>query len=485
MAMKKDFDVVIVGGGPGGLAVGCLLAKQGVKSAIVEKAPALGGRYRSVDFHGCRVDCATHFVVSLAGSAEETHIYKLFSHLGLPLEYKLVPWPVGKVTRDKPGEMEVLEMDPNLGLDNLFSFFAFIAGMEMDDATKKELLGAVYSLGDISEEECRRLVDVSFSDWISRTVEGPLAQSILDGFMSIGSHIPAKDVSLGYIASSFPFWVQNGITQLYPKYGTLDTAFIAPLAEYYTDHGGRVITNRTARSITIENGKAEGVVVSDDHNCFMLEEYNAPVVVCAVPIFEAVASNILRSEHLTEDWADAVRLLAAQAVYDLTGFFLLREDVVPRDGYGYIHILDTDYGMPTDVGHLCLGSFINVINEPPGKQLVCSCVYGSLDATHFGIPTHMENVREAHSRFKEGMEKAYPGFNKAIQFEGMNLLLNNTRYGMARVPTEIHIQSPNIKGLYFAGDSIQTVCTEGTQMSDKCYQMAFPLRDRIQEYLRA
>jgi len=481
--MKKDFDVIILGGGPGGLSIGCLLAKEGMKSAIIEKAPALGGRYRSVDFHGCRVDCATHFIVSLVGSAEETSIYKLFSLLGLPLEYKFVPWPVGKVTQEKPGKMEILEMDPKLGLDNLFSFFAFIVGVDMSDETKKELLGAVNSLADISEDECRKLVDVSFSDWINRSVEDPLAQSILDGFMSIGSHIPAKDVSLGYLASSFPCWVKSGITQLYPKYGTLETALIAPLAKYYTDHGGKVITSRTARSITIENGRAEGVVVSDDRNCFMLEEYSAPVVICAIPIFEAVAGNVLRSEYLTEGWADAIRLMAEQAVYDLTGFYLLRKDVVPREGYGYIHILDTDYGMPTDVGHLCLGSFINVINEPPGKQLLCSCIYGSLDATHFGIPSRMENVREAYRRFKVGMEKAYPGFNEAIEFEGMNLLLNNTRYAMARVPTEIDIQSPNIQGLYFAGDSIRTVCTEGTQMSDKCYQMAFPLRERIMNYL--
>ena len=81
------------------------------------------------------------------------------------------------------------------------------------------------------------------------------------------------------------------------------------------------------------------------------------------------------------------------------------------------------------------------------------------------------------------MAKAYPGFHEAIEFEGMNLLLNNTRYAMTRVPTEIDIQSPNIQGLYFAGDSIGTVCAQGTQMSDKCYQMAFPLCERIVDYL--
>ena len=40
-ARKHDFDVIIVGGGPGGLAAGCLLAKEGISSAIIEKNSAL------------------------------------------------------------------------------------------------------------------------------------------------------------------------------------------------------------------------------------------------------------------------------------------------------------------------------------------------------------------------------------------------------------------------------------------------------------
>ncbi|GAG15496.1 unnamed protein product, partial [marine sediment metagenome] len=45
--MKREFDAIIVGGGPGGLAIGSLLAREGVSSAIIEKDAVLGGRYRS------------------------------------------------------------------------------------------------------------------------------------------------------------------------------------------------------------------------------------------------------------------------------------------------------------------------------------------------------------------------------------------------------------------------------------------------------
>ena len=44
-AKKNGLDAIIVGGGPGGLAIGTLLAKEGVSSAIIEKAPALGGGF--------------------------------------------------------------------------------------------------------------------------------------------------------------------------------------------------------------------------------------------------------------------------------------------------------------------------------------------------------------------------------------------------------------------------------------------------------
>jgi hypothetical protein len=82
----------------------------------------------------------------------------------------------------------------------------------------------------------------------------------------------------------------------------------------------------------------------------------------------------------------------------------------------------------------------------------------------------------------ESAEKAFPGFNDAIEHEGMNLQLNFTRYAYAVVDTELDIQSPNVPGLYFGGDSIWAV---GNPMSDKCFQIAFPLCERIAEYVRS
>jgi len=481
LADKKDFDVIIIGGGPGGLAVGSMLAHEGASSAIIERSPSLGGRYRSVDFHGARVDCAVHIPVSLDGAVEKTYVYRLFSHLGLPLEYKTVPWPMVKVSQDKPGKMDFFAMDPKLGAANFFAFFAFATGIEMEDSTKKELQRITDLCEAMSEEECRKAVNIRFSDWIERNVRDPMAQMVLQNLGPIIG-APPKDVNFGMFANAFGTFNRAGAPLLwYPKNGTLESAVIDPLADYYTSHGGKVIANRTVRSIVIEKGKAKGVIVSDDQNCFMLAEYSAPVVICAIPIFEAVSQNILGRKFLTRDWAEVVKQYEKLAIYDLSGFYLLRKDVVPRDGLGYFHFFDTDYGIPTYVGDLSLGSFVNAINEPKGKQLICSLIYGSSEATYFGIPARMEKVQEGHRRWKNAVEKAFPGFNSAIEFEGMNLQLNFTRYAYAVVPREIDIQSPNIKGLYFGGDSIRSI---GTPMSDKCFQLAFPICERVLDYLR-
>jgi len=478
-ARKHDFDVIIVGGGPGGLAAGCLLAKEGVSSAIIEKNSALGGRFRAVNFHGCRVDSTVKLHASQFGSAEATFCYKLFNHLGLPLKNKTVPWTMSLVTKDKPGKVEYFSMDPKLGAENFFEFFAFCTGVRMGEESMKEIKRIAAITEDMSLEECRKVVNVSFADWVVKNVRDPITQAILQGMAPVVG-APIKDINFGMVANSLGTFNRMGSIHVwYPKPGPLEDAIIAPLAEYYKEHGGKVITNRRVRSINIENRRATGVVAQDENNCNMLEEYSSPVVICAIPIFEAVARNVIRKEFLRKDWAEAIRKCGELAGLDLSGFFLLREKVVPEKGYGWIHIFDNDYGLPTYMGDLALGSYTDA-RVPPGKQLVCAMIPGSLEATNFGLTAPMEKVKEAQRRWKEGVEKGFPGFTKAIQYEGMNLQLCFTRYAYAVVPIEIDFQPPNLKGLYFAGDSIRSV---STQMSDKCFQIAFPICESVLDYL--
>ena len=97
--MSNRFDVLIVGGGPGGLTIGSLLAKEGISSAIIEREPALGGRYRAIEFHGCRSDNGVRMPTGLVRTPEETFMHRFLAHMGIEVDTKVVDWTMGKVSK--------------------------------------------------------------------------------------------------------------------------------------------------------------------------------------------------------------------------------------------------------------------------------------------------------------------------------------------------------------------------------------------------
>ena len=480
--MKERFDVLIIGGGPGGLTIGSLLAKEGVSSAIIEREPNLGGRYRSVNFHGCRSDNGVRMPTAMVRKPEETFMHKFLDHMGIaPKETKEIDWTMGLLNKDSPNRIEYFSMDPNKGVDNFFDFFAFGSGLPMEEPSRQSLSKAFKIMEDTSEEECRRLIDVSFDDWINRNVEDPIANAVLHLASPLMGAL-ATDVNYGGFANVLGAFPRVGALLFwYPKQGHMEDMVITPLTKYYLDHGGTVLANRRARSILIENGEAKGVIVQNNETHF-LEEYGAPVVISAIPIFEAVARNVLRREFLTEDWAEAIELCGRLTYEDLSVFYLLREEVIPKDGYGWVHIFDPDYGLPTYVGDWCLGYPLFNVKEPPGKQYLYSYIPGGLPDTHFGLTSPPDVVNQAIARWEDAVTKVFPDFPRAIEHKGMSLQLNWGRYAWAKVPTEIDLQSPNIRGLFFAGDSIWSVAS---MVSDKIYQMVFPLCERILKYMRS
>lgn len=480
--MPDKFDVLIIGGGPGGLTIGSLLAREGISSAIIETQPDLGGRYRSVEFHGCRSDNGVRMPTALVRRPEETYMHKFLAHMGIaPSGTKEINWTMGLLNKNSPNRIDYFSMDPSKGVDNFFDFFAFGSGLPMEEPSRRSLANAFRIMEDMSEEECRKLVNISFEDWINRNVEDPVANAVLHLASPLMGAL-ASDVNYGAFANVFGTFPRVGALLFwYPTQGNMEDMVIAPLTRLYRENGGTVLANRRARSILIEDGRAKGAIVHNNETR-LLEEYSARAVVCAIPIFEAVSRNVLRREFLTQDWAESIDLCGRLTYEDLSVFYLLREEVIPKDGYGWVHIFDPDYGLPTYVGDWCLGYPLFNVAEPPGKQYLFSYIPGGLADTHFGLTSPPEVVGQAIGRWEAAVEKTFPGFGKAIEHKGMSLQLNWGRYAWARVPTEIDIESPNIKGLYFAGDSIRSVTS---MVSDKIYQTVFPLFEGMMSFLRS
>jgi hypothetical protein len=185
--MKSKFDVLIIGGGPGGLTIGSLLAREGISSAIIEKEPDLGGRYRSVNFHGCRSDNGVRMPTALVRKPEETFMYEFLKHMGIaPAKTKVIDWTMGMVRKDSPDKIEYFSMDPKKGVDNFFDFFAFGSGSRVPDRLKVAKGTASLEEVLLRRRQLATTYDYSFSVGLSFTFGSVFSNVVNPRFGSTG-----------------------------------------------------------------------------------------------------------------------------------------------------------------------------------------------------------------------------------------------------------------------------------------------------------
>jgi len=466
--MDHTYDAVVIGGGPGGLAIGALLARDGMKILLVEKGHELGGRYRALEFKGCRVDNGVHLLTGYVDSIRETFCKRLFDELGLPMEQKEVFWTMGLVGRKEPGEIEFFSIDRSRGVDNFFEFFAFGSNMEMPKATRSELGRLFEIMGKMSMEEKRGLISTSWADWLARNCRDELVSMILS-VQSQLSGCEAEDAAAGEIIGYYsPFYVSGAVPFWYPAGGILQDTIIAPLANAIRNAGGDIRTNCKASKVEIEEGTVKGLWYTDGTNN-ALHQVSSPVVVSAVPVHQASGEDgFLERDIFPKDWQEAIEAYEQRADDDLSGFYLLKEKVIPDDAYGWIHLFDAGEGLPNYVGDWLEGSFVNA-SVPAGKQLVCTFITAKNTLAPFGLRSDLNQVEKALQNWEDAMEKAFPGFRSRIEHRAYTLQLNWGRYTWALEPTEIKVKCPTISGLYLAGDSVHTVASLA---SDKVYEIA-------------
>ncbi|MFI5394299.1 MAG: FAD-dependent oxidoreductase [Candidatus Binatia bacterium] len=468
-SIRDRYDAVVVGGGPGGLAIAALLCQGGLRPLVVEQKPTLGGRYRAIEFAGCRVDIAEHLLTAMVTDVHDAYAKQLFNRLGLPLAQKDVKWVMGVVGRNNGGPpIEFFSMDRSKGIENFFDFFAFAAGMPLGDDERREMARAFHLMADMSPETCRKQVHMSFAEWLDQNVHNPIAHMVLSGVTGPLQGSTPDKVNIGQMANVFGTFPRIGAVPFwYPEHGILADAIIAPLAAYIQSHGGDIVCGVKGRRVLFENRAVSGIWLSDENETIL--EIHAPRVVIACPVQFAVGFRRLVPEEIfPPEWLTALARLREHSHEDLTVFYLLRERLIPDEYYGWIHLFDAASGVPTYVGDWILDHMINA-KVPPGKQLIGSYITANFEGTQFGLDASPQMVRKAVERWDAAVEKIFPDFRRLIEARVCNLQLNWGRYSWSVVPQELSVKAPATDGLYFAGDSILSV---SSLASDKVYDVA-------------
>ncbi|HSG67331.1 MAG TPA: FAD/NAD(P)-binding protein, partial [Bacteroidales bacterium] len=74
------YDVVIIGGGLGGLVSGLILSKEGKKVCVLEQHSKAGGNLQTFTRDGCVFDTGMHYIGSMG---KGQYLQRYFSYLGI------------------------------------------------------------------------------------------------------------------------------------------------------------------------------------------------------------------------------------------------------------------------------------------------------------------------------------------------------------------------------------------------------------------
>ncbi|MEW6443539.1 MAG: NAD(P)/FAD-dependent oxidoreductase [bacterium] len=462
--MNRDADVLILGAGIGGVALGALLAHRGLEVQILERNPFVGGRCVSYRKEGFTIDVFVH----MFGRCEKGPYGEILRRVVRPDGIRW--WHAAPESRP----VFFMDEDPYPYPDPSFSTRADLAQVYRAFGLADEDVSACFRIWDEIDSmpygKTFELDKTPYSHWLRNFTSNRTLLALEHQRVLIYSVVTSREASAGELIRTIQN-AQRDANVGYPMGGC--SAIPEAFCSIVREHGGAVRLSCPVARVLVEGGKALGVVLEDG------SEVRAPLVVSNLGIRETMLRYV-GPEQLPPEYAARVRSLTTGKLVEETpmGMIYLKlaldRPVIDaplilrnvREG-AFEGLFELMQGIAEDrppKGYKGIHSFIPVPSNmdpslaPPGRQLVNFYGLAPVESGNW------EAWVEYHLGYLCGL---YPDIRKHLMWYDFSTLNRISKYsgrlfpdivGIVQSVGQVGKDRPDpvtpIQGLYLVGSDV-------------------------------
>lgn len=275
----EDYDVIVVGAGPGGTTVASLLAHAGKKVLLIDKNPKVGGRMMTINRDGFSYELFPINCVPQHDSLFE----KLSQRLGKQDQVKLIlgdDYGIGKLFyEDRDGKIASWQM--GFQFPGVLKMFGFLGVKPWHLRSLLQIARVATKFRSMTEAEISELYTLSAMDYLDSL--GPLPAGfrtfMLATFGEGAFEMTSDRVAAGEMVRMFQTSVKGSGGRYYE--GGIGH-FFEVMAQTVVEKGGQIRLNTRVASIDSQDGKILGVTTEAG------DKFTAPLVVSNAGIRQTI-----------------------------------------------------------------------------------------------------------------------------------------------------------------------------------------------------
>jgi len=396
--MPREYDVIIVGAGPGGLTCAALLAKWGLKPLLLDQNETAGGKAITVERNGFKYDLEPKLQVPMTGSA----FPQLYAELGI--EDKLGAIHCDNVSlsyRHKSADKYKTAVVPQTNVDPIPLFDLW----GLDAKEREEAIPILAELAFLTPEQLDAMDDMTFDEWLKQrnTPWGVYSFFCMHANASLAEPIDLVAASeqgaiMQHIANSGGGGYYKG------GFGRM----LGVIADYIKANGGEIIMGTRVEKIKVSNGRVTRIETDKD-------SFNSNIIVSDVGLQPTIL-KLVGEKEFDKSYVNYIRDLVPGWSFTAVRYFLNKK--VVKEQMAVIYADDTCMNIERfrkiRAGHvpeevlvfLTIPSNYDPSMAPADKQCIIAGTICSPD------PKAPE-IKMLNNKIDQMLDKIFPGFMDA------------------------------------------------------------------------